>query len=348
MNSKLRQQGYVLLALLLVFFVSGSSLMISAMNNRQSTALKEQQELHIQMAAAKAALLAYAANTPSLFENAIGPGYLPCPDTDINNNGVGPTTCTATATSQMLGRLPEYVLDSNGSKFSFNGYYADVDQQFWYAVSPYHLRETNEDFRNARNRTDANYNRLKLDGVDDIAALIIAPGSALATQDRASNQNLYSNYLDGTNGSSATDYFSAYSENPDAFNDTVIAITHDELMQVAGYSMVARLKAYLDAAHAGTSYPASCYLSGTQRVQLTYFNAIKHDWSDTEDFDLRSTSPYYSGYCPAPFVYYYRPSQTYYTRTSNDTATIYFQGCNLMTFQITYGGGITRVGDTCE
>jgi len=330
-----------------VFFVSGSSLMISTMNNRQSTALKQQQELQIQLAAAKAALLAYAANTPQLFDDAVGPGYLPCPD--ISNSAVGTTTCTATSTSKILGRLPEYVLDSNGSKFAINDHYAGVDQQFWYAVSPYHLRETSNTFRDARNRTDAvTYNRLKLDGVDDIAALIIAPGSALATQDRASNLNLYSNYLDGTNGSSATDYISLYNDNPEAFNDTVLAITHDELMQVAGYRMAAKLKTYLDAAHGGTSYPSSCYLSGAQRVQLTYFTALKQSWSDIEDYDLRSSSAYTSLACSPNTVSYYRPSRTYYTLTGNNTATVYFRGCNLMTFQLTYGGGITRVGDTCE
>lgn len=339
-----RQHGYVLLSLLLVLFVSGSSYMLTAFNNRQSTALKDQQELIRQLAEAKAALLAYAASTPELFNQAIGPGYLPCPDTD--NSGL-PDVASGSETDPAglcpigttLGRLPQYVPTNNGD-MKLNNYYAGVDRQFWYAVSSLHLRTSNN--TPSSDKTNSNLARLTLDGTTGIAALIFAPGEALETQDRISSDTLYSNYLDGTNGSNASNFISTYTANPELFNDTVIAITHSELMQFLGARMTDRIQAELASYHEDNNdYPTGILYSGTYYAQQSFFSEIANGWLASESWN--SNNNYCCGYRISNRTYY----TTYSHADGSDAFSLRFFGCTNMTFSISIAGSFSRTGESC-
>lgn len=353
--ARLPQHGYVLLALLLVLFVSGSSYMLTAFGNRQAAVQQEQQERSRQLAQAKAALLAYAANTPALYDDAIGPGYLPCPDADnsglpdaVSGDEEDPDAlCPA---SLSLGRLPEQVITATG-RFELNSRYADADEQFWYAVSPLHTRTAYNTVAN--NRTNASLTRLTLDSTSRIAALVIAPGEALETQDRIDNPLLYSNYLDGTNGSSATNYISQYSVNPAQFNDQVLAITHDELMQVAGHAAATRIKQELDADYAanGNDYPTCLiyFWAGTNYylcpyVDSEFMNAWDGGWVSAEQWDTFSGTYSYFG------VTYYNLNRTLYMRNPlsfSNAPYVRFSGCTNMNFVLRYTSGIERSGNSC-
>jgi hypothetical protein len=349
------QQGYILLALLLILFVSGSSFMLSAVSTTQSVALREQAEVARQLAEAKAALLAYAANTPGLYADAIGPGYLPCPDAD--NSGLPDAAVgdeddpdALCPSGLQLGRLPEEVVTDAG-KFPLNSYYAGRDQQFWYAVSPLHLRTSTNTA--SGNKTNSALTRLTLDSTAGIAALIIAPGAELPTQDRQANPLLYSNYLDGTNGSSSTNFKSQYVENPELFNDQVVAITHNELMQHVGMAAAARLQKELDADYAanGNDYP-NCLIYNwygelyyiCPYVRSLFFNAWNGGWISAEQWNAYSGTYSYAGNT------YYNLSRTLFNRTPSlywPNPYVRFYGCSNMTFILTYGQGVRRQGDTC-
>lgn len=345
-----RQQGYMLLALLLVLFVSGTSFVIGAIDTRQSLALREQSEVTRQLALAKEALLAYAASTPALFGNDIGPGYLPCPDADNSALPDAASSYSEDDTDALcpagltLGRLPQYVVTEAGN-YPLNSHFAGRDQQFWYAVSPLHLRTSSN--TPSSNKTNAALSRLTLDGTSRIVALIIAPGEALDTQDRASNPLLYSNYLDGTNGSSATSFISSYSANPAQFNDSLVAITHDELMHYVGTVVAARLQQQLETAYGsypnclvynwfGTNYTICPY------VHSSFLSAWAGDWIAAEQWNAYSGSTFnYMG------NNYYNLSRTLYYHTTPGLPQVRFFGCNSMNFQLSFGAGITRQGDSC-
>lgn len=346
-----KQKGYVLLAMLLVFFVSGSSLMINALNNRQSTAVREQLELQVQMAAAKEALLAYASNTSTLYADLIGPGYFPCPDMD--NDGLPDLASLSDphslcASSTTVGRLPKYVPLPSNNKFDLSSAFANLDKQFWYAVSPLHLRTTYN--TSASNKTNASLSRLTLDGTSNIVALIIAPGDALDTQNRASNRTLPSNYLDGTNGSSATNFISQYTANPEQFNDQVLAITHDELMQALGRNVAARIRFELETDFTvnDNNYPSCFQYSGNSYcpwIHQSFKNSVNGGWLNAEGWNAHSSTFTYSGST------YYFLTQSVYTRISAAAdPTIYFFGCAQMVFTLNHVNinGVTRAGDTCQ
>ena len=119
-----RQRGAVLILFFLALFLSGATVVLSALNNRTGL-LARNVEMQLDMELAKEALLSYAMMYP--IEYAAGPGRLPCVDT---NNDALPD-CTAAT----LGRLPQRVALPSGVPFSLSSAGAGVDQQFWYAVS---------------------------------------------------------------------------------------------------------------------------------------------------------------------------------------------------------------------
>jgi hypothetical protein len=64
----------------------------------------------------------------------------------------------------------------------------------------------------------------------------------VGTQTRiGTGKQVFSNYLDGTNGNN-TNFSSMYIQNPDAFNDVILGITHDELMLYLGANLAIYLR----------------------------------------------------------------------------------------------------------
>lgn len=207
---------------------SGATL-VSGVRSR----LAQQVRVSTDLAAAKEALLAYAATYPDNYGDMQGPGYLPCPDT--NNNGSPNPPCGQDA----IGRLPDSVKTDvddlapfrKEEVFNASALRDSAGQRFWYALSP--------NFRNnpklAAGLNSETLPQLILDGAssaeDKVVAVIIAPGVELASQDRSRFPNDVAHYLEGDNSSVGDKSFVSADSSID-FNDRVIAITHAELMSV--------------------------------------------------------------------------------------------------------------------
>ena len=232
------QTGSALLAMMLVFVVSASFVLVSKLNSsvqqfsRQGSSLSELNE-------AKNALIAYAVNYPEVSGNPNGaPGTLPCPD--INNNGSAGANCSFPATA--IGRFPYATLETHRAR-DYSG------EELWYIVA--------DNFRTpqvAAINSDTAGN-LNVDGTNDIVAVLIAPGPALAGQTRASaaNQLDDANYLEGDNANADVNFVSRAAGQ---FNDTVVIITRQELMQAVEKRVLGEVSQSL-AAHqtSNAAYP---------------------------------------------------------------------------------------------
>jgi hypothetical protein len=341
-NSIHQQRGVAVLLVLLIFLMSASSLVLSAFGTRQDILLSKQQELSYQMELAKANLLAYAANSHIFHDDGRGPGFLPCPD--LSNSGVAPAACSGNV---QMGRLPQSATVDDRTMV-LNDYYAGFDEQFWYIVGPRYIYDAaTTSFRYSRNRTSTTLSgatdyRLTLDGETEYVAMIIAPGEALPTQDRASSPLNYTSYLDGQNGGSGYDFFTSYAVNPELFNDRVIGITLDEYMKFIGIAVVREMKAVLDADHGAGSYvngpsspdPFDYDSTGSQWNFRTLFNS-EADWLQQSTFSgVSSNNERWTRYST-------------YIRIDGDNFSIKFQGCDIV-FSAAFGSdAITRTGDSC-
>lgn len=349
------KRGFIILALLLILVVGGSTLALGGLNNRQSVYLQKQQELREQMQDAKAVLLAYAANSSKLLGNTRGPGFFPCPDTtttDPDNDGQI-TDATSTNCTTYIGRLPETVSTTAGV-YPLNNYYADAGEQFWYAVSPrftYSSTTTNRQSQRRTTTTNATYTatHLRLDNVSEYVALIIAPGEALASQDRESGVNSYGNYLENSNGSSYY-YYTSNPSDPENFNDQIIGITIDEYIQAVGMNVALELRTKLNNYYTSNGfYPSSgsysTFPTGTPSTttQTTFRSAMASGTSSTV-YPWLSTSTTNNAERWPTYTWYYRVNTT--------TARIAFSGCPGIYFEINQTAtstvpAVTRTGNSC-
>ena len=354
---------------MLVLFVTGGSVAISALNNRQTATIAKAREVRYQMEAAKAALLAYAANHSKFYSDARGPGYFPCPDTDdpeLDLDGTPNYTGTAslkecTYASPALGRLPqEEVLTE--LTFRFNDAYADIDEQFWYVVAPRYLYSNTSTNRRSYTRTyagptlsftNASDYWLTLDGNTEYVALIIAPGAELETQNRLAGPTNYANYLDGQNGGSNYDFYTSYEANPELFNDEIIGITLDEYITYVGTAVARdvklRMESYYDQ-YAGSPkrFPADSNtvadVTSTSCTTSTFSNMFDGTTYGTAIPWLRDTSAGNTGErwsCTYGLYWNRNPNPDY------DSGVLMINGCPDISWQIDYGGAITRVGEYC-
>ena len=336
------QGGYVLLALLLVVFVSGSSLLLGSLNNRQHIANAQQAETVYQLNKAKEALLAYAANSSTIHSDALGPGYFPCPDT----GGTPVPSCDSD--EPLIGRLPD-VLDIAGTRYNFTRDQLDQDRRFWYVVAPGHVPHSDAAMRLGRIRTSAlspaSDLRMNLDGTGNYVALIISTGEALGFQNRSGNEN---NFFEYSESGIAPDSFSFVSNapgpgSPQVFNDIVVGITHDEYMQHVGASMAGIIKGKLAAYHDDNlTYPGSCESSGNY-VHQDFLDALPSDpmdWMVSEEWSENSPLE------PPCMVDHVKMEYMYYTQKSPDTFTLRFFGCN-REFEVGISTGFKMSGDSC-
>lgn len=222
------QQGAVLLVMFLMLFTVATTVFLSSVDTNQ-VEVRQQQDVRIEMEKAKQALIAYAQNYPHFgfdndddgLTNDEGIGRLICPDVD--NDGLADSNDTD-CTDNVRGRLPERFTygGSSTTTVTLNNYFADIDQQFWYVVSPAFKEITDS---NVNHRTSPT---LSIDGEQDYVAVIIAPGEAIGTQNRSAGQTTVANYLEYDNVS-GSDFINSYPSDPDNFNDQVIGITADEI-----------------------------------------------------------------------------------------------------------------------
>lgn len=170
-----KQSGFMLLLMIVVLMGLGG--VVAASFTQQAKQNSEQHRyLHNQrvLKEAKQALLMYAYNYPNIVADR-GPGRLPCPDAD--NDGVPEVlaNCSNIGPVPIVGRFP---WAANGLNFY------DVrdasGERLWYAVSSSFDNADNDQINTGSVGTisvhDQNNRMLYDNGVNGIAAVIIAPG----------------------------------------------------------------------------------------------------------------------------------------------------------------------------
>lgn len=184
--------------------------------NTQFSRTQQDNKLALAMAQAKEALIAYAVTDSDR------PGSLPCPDlaTDsvgFNNfPGDGKTDMfTVNQCPIYVGWLPWVTLDL--PELTDN-----TGTRLWYVLAPALRNHDSAQPINSERATG-----LLVDGSSEIAALIIAPRTPLAGQNRPSNNP--GDYLDGENAN-GNDHTYVTGPQGENFNDIVLVITRQELM----------------------------------------------------------------------------------------------------------------------
>ena len=185
------------------------------------------------LAAAREALIGYAASYPDQHRGRAGPGYLPCPDR--TGNGSPNTPCAAGS----LGRLPWRRLGLHDPRDGSG-------ERLWYTLAR-RFRANGHKHRPLNGATAA---ELVVDGRSGVAAVILAPGPALSFQDRARGRFDPAQYLEGGNETPQDGVYvtAGASSAPahDRFNDRVAAISRDELMAAAAGRALAAVRTVLE------------------------------------------------------------------------------------------------------
>jgi hypothetical protein len=283
-KSNIRQQGAALMGIVLVVFVSASTLLFSAVRPPDAIDAIDTRTYQ-ELKAAKASLIAFAVNYASYNNDGLGPGRLPCPDAFLTSqpywNGCN---------WEYVLRLPEYVPLPNGTNFHLNDYYADRDLQFWYAISSsYRWYKATFPVVNTTTGTE-----LTIDG-DPYVAVLIAAGPALEGQDREAVENSSNRYgayenLEGDNKWWGYKTFvTADPDDPENFNDVVIGITQSELMSPITAVVVAEIKPLLDTWHEdnGDTFPTDGAEFATAMAGAPAWYA-RDEWDDVANYNFIS------------------------------------------------------------
>ena len=268
------ESGAALIVFLTLLVLAGSAMFVDASRSALMARAQQSMATSRSLAEAKAALIAWAVTAYSARGKPITPGLLPFPDRnrDGNYDGKGDCVTFGLNDSHLLGRLP---WAGDASPCPRIGLHIDAHdgagERLWYAVSRNLVTRgggapINSDMRDAANGRYAWITLRDVEGdvIADpatgqalpIAAVIIAPGAALAGQDRSAAAPPPASYLDsiriGTStytnadadgcpdasvpacgASGAGEDFIMYPplRAPGVFNDQLVAITVDELMR---------------------------------------------------------------------------------------------------------------------
>ncbi len=201
MGTRSKQRGVVLITLMLVILAAGSYVLLQALNVAAQNAGYDEAVTRAALNEAKLALIGYAVHQPALN---LGPGRLPCPD--LTGDGAAVGSGSLGGANPTIGWFPFSTIES--------GKISDASgTDLWYAIADSHryflTTPINSD-------TGDSSDDLSLDSEDDIVAIIIAPGPALAGQDRSTGADI-SDFLEGDN---ATPSDASYTANgTDPFND---------------------------------------------------------------------------------------------------------------------------------
>ncbi|MDH5356348.1 MAG: hypothetical protein OEY09_18040 [Gammaproteobacteria bacterium] len=206
---------------------------------------------------AKQALLQFAYNYP--VTNGRGPGRLPCPDTNDSGTPNSTTYCKFLATGGQVGRFPW-----DDPRMNFYDARDASGERLWYAVSENFANTPDQVINSGSTGTitlvDQTGNIIFDGNGAGIAAVIIAPGAALAGQDRNTGPDDPANFLDAFNGFDNSLFWNSESnddhdgfilgpvfdpvQNTNVINDQFIIITAAEVIEMAEK---ATLQAYRDA-----------------------------------------------------------------------------------------------------
>jgi hypothetical protein len=229
----LRQRGgFALIAILSLAALITAFLIASGLNRSAADVSNERDARNMKaLAQAKAALIAYAADTDGwqafkLLAND-QPGALPCPtiladdgSADCAGPGISPNT-------SLIGRLPWQHMGAEDLRDA-------TGERLWYAVS-YNFRKN---FGTTVINSDTPG---QLDVIGDtpaskVVAVVFAPGPPLTGQNRPAlttdpAHNAPANYLESFDLSDAFNYkFTSNVQPSSAFNDRLVVITQGELM----------------------------------------------------------------------------------------------------------------------
>tara|TARA_R110002072_G_C7960630_1_gene533859 strand:- start:946 stop:4338 length:3393 start_codon:yes stop_codon:yes gene_type:complete len=249
------QKGAVLLLFALLLLIGSTYSLVSKLNSDTNFYVRQSKETQESLRLAKQALIAYALSFPEIdalsgTDKINGPGYLPCPD--INNNGSAGGTCSSGGNTT-IGRFPNNTLetadlrDSSGSRL-------------WYALS--------DNFRNSAGLEPLNSEtpgQLTVDGNNDIVAVVIAPGAPVGNQNRnPADTNILTeiaNYLETENNDLDLSFISVDPSSIDFtdFNDRLVSITRQELMEQIEKRVLGEAKIFLETYK--TTYGAYPWLS---------------------------------------------------------------------------------------
>lgn len=310
------------MAMVLVVFITASTMLFSAVRP-PSRDPDHDVDTSKELNNAKEALFAYAISYAGLNSSGDGPGRLPCPDSSVPgavDSGLPDTSCNSTD----VHRLPEYLNLATGGRFKINDRYAEVDRQFWYAISPGFRHNYAGGVVNSSTPTS-----LFLDG-EPVVAVVIAPGAELSGQSRPSLDTTGADHLEGGNQNS-TSFVNRNAADPDAFNDLVLGITKSELMTPITDIVVSHMKKAMD-------YWTTSVIGGNGYI-YQYFS---WSWSGLDLIDSYSDTPnwYFTDAWKADV-------QTYTVNPAvPNVATIKFKGCASV-FTLTSGGGTTRNPAKC-
>ncbi|OED36803.1 hypothetical protein AB833_25680 [Chromatiales bacterium (ex Bugula neritina AB1)] len=206
--------------------LGGTALFLMGSGNSRGNGIEQNKEQARAMAAAKAALIAYSVNYVDHYGHNIrgGVGRLPCPSR--TRHGSPGLSCSGNS----IGYLPT-VWNRSGKRIEIDYLERFLGRDFWYAVSSEH--RYNPSF-NQLNSTSTDQ-LLAVDAIDDIVAVLIAPGNPVNQQDRATIPVSVVNYLEAENADGDT-VFSGH-----AGNDQVLPIRRSEIMplierRVLGYA----------------------------------------------------------------------------------------------------------------
>jgi len=231
LSSPRQQRGAALLILLTLVILAASYTLLKRLNQAPSDLIRAGNTAAV-LGEAKAALIGYALKPQAR------PGELPCPDSATpgsTSSGDSTPGCTGNATF----RLPWRTLgladlrDSSG-------------ERLWYAVDPA--------FTPAGLAINSNTSAVQTidGGTTGYAAIIIAPGKSLQGQSRSGGQQTnILRYLEADNANDDTFFVTAAGGN---FNDQVIGITRDELMQVVERRVLKEVSNKLNTYFAANNY----------------------------------------------------------------------------------------------
>jgi len=269
-----KADGFALLIFLIVLLgIAGIALTGFSQNALKSVEKSRFEHNKEVLLKAKQALLMYAFNYPavSLAAGGVarGPGRLPCPDTD--NDGQPEPSFFCIAGVGLVGRFPW-----DDPDFRYYDARDASGERLWYSVSRNFANTgpavVNSDSAGTISIFDQSRNLLYNGAVNGVAAVIIAPGSAINNQDRsilnADNPSDTTpdtdpgivnpaNYLDSFNTFDNSSFLNGGNNDADGFilgpvtdqsieviNDQIIIITADEVIAMAEK---ATLQVYQDA-----------------------------------------------------------------------------------------------------
>ena len=233
------QQGMTLIMLVLIVGLAATAFILNVLN-ANTVKIERDKKTAAALAEAKAALIGWSASNPNM------PGALPCPDTA--NTGV---SGACGASSGIIGRFPWKTLGS-GDLRDGSG------ECLWYVLSPIY-RNTIAAGSRISNPINSNVPGTvtveRADGtplVNPVLAVIIAPGPALAGQDRSSavtsvcgGNSMASNYLDtalginnATGNVSGSNYTFISGVASGSFNDRLVYITANEFYRTVRQRIV--------------------------------------------------------------------------------------------------------------